>query len=122
MEKLPLLHAKTRELIGIAEPVEAFAFDDPRGAMLSKQVDKARRTEIRRLSRSAPEFDTLEEGLRLAAQVPALPIAAPIARVGMSKEATAVRADRQRDNAIQAKKRQSRAMENTWNALKGDKQ
>jgi hypothetical protein len=70
LERMALLDYKTREIVGIAEPVESFAFDDPRGAMLSKQVDKARRKAIRQLDRSTPDVDTLAEGLRLAAQVP----------------------------------------------------
>lgn len=88
--KLALLHPKTRELIGVAEPVEIFAFDDPAGAQFSKQVDKRRRGAIRALDRSTPDIDTVQEGLRIAAMIPPAPIAAPIANIGISNEAAEI--------------------------------
>lgn len=128
-QRLALLDYKTREIVGIAEPIETFAFDDPRGAMLSKQVDKARRNAIRQLDRSTPDVDTLAEGLRLAAQVPEATAAVPIARIGLSDEAAAIarhisetpaaRADRQREKNLKAQRRQSTALDNTLKALKG---
>lgn len=128
-QRMALLDYKTRELIGIAQPEEIYAFDDPRGAIRSKQVDKARRKSIRRLDRSTPDVDTLAEGLRLAALVPDATIAAPIARIGLSDEAAAIarhmsetpaaRADRQREKSLKAQRRQSTALDNTLKALKG---
>lgn len=127
--KLALLHPKTRELVGIAEPVEAFAFDDAAGAQFSKQVDKRRRGAIRALDRSTPDVDTVQEGLRIAAALPPLLVAAPIATIGVSKEATAVagslaetpeaRTDRRRQKNITAQRRQSVALDNALRALKG---
>ncbi|ABE62432.1 hypothetical protein Nham_1613 [Nitrobacter hamburgensis X14] len=128
-QRMALLDYKTREIIGIADPVEAFAFDDPRGAMLSKQVDKARRKAIRQLDRSTPDVDTLAEGLRLAAQMTDATVATPIARIGLSDEAAviarhisetpAARADRQHEKNLKAQRRQSIALDNTLKALKG---
>lgn len=128
--QLALLDIKTRELIGVAEQVASFAFDDPRGALLSKQVDKARRGAIRMLDLSTPDIDTVQEGLRIAAKLPAAPIAAPIASIGVSREAAAIadslaetpaaRVDRQREKNIKAQRRQSVALDNTLKALKGD--
>jgi hypothetical protein len=131
MEKLALLHVKTRELIGIAEPVEAFAFDDARGAMFTAQVDKRRRDAIRALDKSAPDIDTAKESLRIAAQIPPATVVAPIARIGLSREAAAIagsmtetpaaRADRQREENLKEQRRQSTALANTLRALRGDK-
>jgi len=128
-EKLPLMDIKTGKLVGIAEPVESFAFDDSRGAMLSKQVDKDRRSAIRVLDRSAPNLDTVEEGLRIAAKLQPPSISTPIAHIGLSNEAAAiaegiselpaVRADRQREKNLKAQRRQSIALDNTLKALKG---
>ena len=128
VQQLVLLDYRTRKRIGIAVPVETFDFDDPRGAMLSKQVDKARRKAIRQLDRSTPDVDTLAEGLRLAAQVPEATVAAPIARIGLSPEAASIadllsetptaRADRQREKNIKAQRRQSMALANTLKDLK----
>jgi hypothetical protein len=86
-EKLPLLHLKTRELIGIAEPVPSFAFDDPAGARLSKHKDSERRGAIRALDRGTPDIDTVEEGLRIAAMIPPAAIATPIATISISSDA-----------------------------------
>lgn len=129
-EKLALLHIKTRELVGIAEPVESFAFDDPRGAMLSKQVDKDRRRAIRTLDRSSPNIDPIEETLRIAALIPKAKIAAPIAQLGISRNATVIaermaetpeaRTDRQREKNLKAQRRQSVALDSTLKALKGE--
>ena len=129
-ERLAVLHIKTRELIGIAAPIGAFAFDDPRGAQLSKQVDKDRRAAIRALDRSTPTIDTVQEGLRVIDFLPAAPIAAPIARIGINSEAAAVaaslaetpkaRADRQRSDNLKAQRRQSDAISNLAKRLKGE--
>jgi hypothetical protein len=128
-EKLALLHIKTRDFLGIAEPVPAFAFDDPAGAQLSQQIDRARRAGIRKLDHSAPNIDTVQETLRIAATIPAAPIVAPIATIGVSEEAKATaaqlsespaaRADRQRQKHLKAQRRQSAALESTLRALKG---
>lgn len=128
-EELALLSIKNRELVGIAKPVASYAFDDPRGAQLSKNEDKARRAAIRTLDRSVPDIDTVREGLRIAAMLPAAPIAMPIATIGISPEAStiagtltetpAARSDRQRQKTIRAQRRQSIALDNTLKALKG---
>lgn len=127
--KLALLHVKTMEFIGIAEPVESFAFDDARGAMLSAQIDKNRRAAIHALDRSASDLDMVKESLRIAAQVPPASIAAPIARIGISKEAAAIadrmsetpaaRDDRERKKAIAQQRRQGAALTNLLADLKG---
>lgn len=106
-EKMALLHIKTRELVGIAEPIGAIAFDDPVGAQLSHQVDKQRRAHIRALDRAAPSIDTVAETQRITATILPLPTAAPIATIGLSKEAATIperlsespkaRASRERD-------------------------
>lgn len=87
---LPLLHVKTRELIGVAEPVPVFAFDDPAGARLSKRQDKLRRDAIRDLDRSTPTIDTVREGLRIAAMAPPPSVAAPVAKLSVSDEAAEI--------------------------------
>lgn len=101
-EKLPLLHIKTRELVGIAEPTPTFAFDDPAGARFSKKVDVARRKAIRALDRSTPDIDTVQEGLRIAAMIPPPPAVAPIATLSVSDEAKQIA-------SIQLESREDRA-------------
>jgi hypothetical protein len=128
-DRLALLHVKTRELVGIATPIGAYAFDDPQGAVLSKKIDKARRDAIRELDRSAPSIDTVQEGLRLTDFLPRAPVAAPIARIGISTEAAtiagslaetpAARADRQREKNLKAQRRQSEALDRALRGLKG---
>ena len=130
-DKIALLHFRSRELIGLAEPIGAFRFDDPAGAQFSNQVDKARRNAVRALDCSAPNIDTVAETQRFAATILPLPVAAPIANSSVSKEASAIagllaetptaRADRQRDTNIKAQKRQSAALDNALHALKGSK-
>lgn len=130
-EKLPLLHAKTRALVGIAEPDIALAFDDPAGAERSARMDKLRRSAITAAGRSLPTLDTVAVGLGITAQIPPAPIAAPIAQLGLSAEAEAIaegmaetptaRADRQRERNIKAQRRQSTALENITRALNGSR-
>lgn len=127
--KLALLHIKTRNLVGVAEPMNAFAFDDPAGARLSKHMDKSRRAAIVALDRSTRDIDTVQEGLRIAAMIPPAPIAAPVATIGVSKEAAAIagslsetpeaRTDRRRQKNLTAQRRQSAALDNALRALKG---
>jgi hypothetical protein len=130
-EKLALLHVKTRGLVGIAEPVGAIAFDDITGARVSHEKDKRRRAEIRKLDRTAPDIDTVQESLRIAATIPAPAIAAPIATVAVSSEAAAIardltetpaaRTDRQRQKNLKAQQRQSKAMDEALRLLNGGK-
>lgn len=131
-EKLALLHIKTRALVGIAEPVGAVVFDDVSGARISHNKDKRRRAAIRKLDRSAPDIDTVQESLRIASAIPPLAIAAPVATVAVSSEAAAVareltetpaaRADRQRQKNLKEQRRQSRAMDEALRLLKGGKE
>jgi hypothetical protein len=86
-QRLALLHIKTRQFVGIAEPDRVFAFDDPTGAEHSKKIAGERRAAIRRLARGVPAIDTVAEGLRIAAMLPPPPAVAPIATVSMSDQA-----------------------------------
>jgi hypothetical protein len=106
--KLPLLHIKTRELIGIAEPIEAVAFDDVAGARLTQDANKARQRAIRTLDRSAPSIDTVQEGLRISAALPAPTIAPPVATIGINDEAAAIAAQLRETPGMRADRRQAR--------------
>jgi hypothetical protein len=129
--KLPLLHVKTRDLVGIAEPVGAFAFDDPAGAKLSSRMDGLRRKAIVAAGENVPDVDTVAIGLQVAALIPPARVAAPIARVSVSAEAAAVadsmaetpkaRADRQREKNLKAQRQQSERLARITRALKGTK-
>jgi hypothetical protein len=128
-EKLALLHIKTRALVGIAEPVGAVAFDDLAGARASHEKDKRRRAEIRKLGRTAPDIDTVQESRRIAAMIPPPAIAAPIATIAVSSESAAIarelsetpaaRADRQRQKNLKSQQRQSKAMDEALKLLNG---
>jgi hypothetical protein len=128
-EQLPLLHLKTRELIGMAEPVGAYAFDDLEGAKLSSRKNGLRRRAIRDAVADVPDLDTVKAGIEIAATIPLPTIAAPIAHIGISAEAAAIaelasetpveRASRQREKNIQAQRRQSAALERVTKAISG---
>ncbi len=87
-DKLALLHIKTREPIGVAEPIGTIAFDDPAGARISRLADKDRQQAIRELGLSVPALDTVAEGFRTLSSMRPAGIAEPIATVGLSDEAS----------------------------------
>jgi hypothetical protein len=111
--KLALLHIKTRELIGIAEPVPIFAFDDPAGAKYSAAKGTRRRKAIIALDRSTPTIDTVAEGLRIAAHLPPAPSATPIASIGLSDQAATIAAAMVETPAARADKRHREAQART---------
>jgi hypothetical protein len=87
---LPVLDAKTRELIGFAERAVRYGILDPAGAREAAAMDRRQRGAIRALRQAAPDIDVSEEIRRIAANASPALVAPIAATVGISDEAAAI--------------------------------